>query len=55
MKKCFVISPIGAEGSEIRKNADETLEFVITPACDSRDYEVIRADNGVINFVEQAL
>lgn len=52
MKKCFVISPIGPEGSEIRKNADETLEFVINPACQSKNYEVIRADkisdNGMI-------
>ena len=52
MKKCFVISPIGAEGTEIRKKADETLEFVIEPACKSKSYEVIRSDkitdNGMI-------
>lgn len=52
MKKCFVISPIGAEGSETRKNADDTLEFVIEPACKAKGYDVIRSDkisdNGMI-------
>ena len=52
MKKCFVISPIGAEGTVIRKNADETLEFVINPACEAKGYTVIRSDkisdNGMI-------
>ena len=44
MKKCFVISPIGPENSEIRKNADETLEFVIEPACKAKNYDVVRSD-----------
>lgn len=52
MKKCFFISPIGEEGSEVRKQADESLEFVIEPACKTKGYEVIRADkisdNGLI-------
>jgi len=58
-KKCFVISPIGEEGSEIRKNADDALEFVIEPACG--DYEIIRSDkisdNGIItqSIVENIL
>lgn len=29
MKKCFIISPIGEEGSEIRKNADESTNLNI--------------------------
>lgn len=44
MKKCFIISPIGEEGSEIRKNADEALRYVIEPACVAKGYEPIRAD-----------
>lgn len=52
MKKCFVICPIGDEGSEIRRLADESLEFVIGPACKSKGYEVLRSDkisdNGMI-------
>jgi hypothetical protein len=30
---CFVISPIGPDGSDIRKRADEILKFVITPVA----------------------
>lgn len=44
MKKCFVISPIGEEGSDVRKNADELLKYVIEPACRAKGYEAIRAD-----------
>ena len=28
-KKCFIICPIGEEGSEIRKGADESLKYII--------------------------
>lgn len=52
MKKCFLICPIGEEDSQIRKDADELLEFVIEPACTKKGYSVIRADkisdNGMI-------
>ncbi len=52
MKKCFIISPIGEDGSETRKNADEVLEFIIDPACKTKNYEVTRSDkisdNGMI-------
>lgn len=53
MKKCFVICPIGDGGSEIRKQADDSMEFVIEPACKSKGYDdIIRADkisdNGMI-------
>ena len=44
MKKCFVISPIGEEGSEVRKSADDLLKYVIEPACNAKGYEAIRAD-----------
>ena len=52
MKKCFVISPIGEEGSEIRTQADEALQYVIKPACDNKGFDIIRSDmisdNGMI-------
>ena len=32
MRKCFVISPIGEEGSKIRQHADDVYEFIIEPA-----------------------
>ena len=43
-KVCFIITPIGKEGTEIRKNADEVLEYIINPVCDSFGYSVVRAD-----------
>jgi len=41
---CFVISPIGPEGSEIRQNANQALEHIIKPAAEQCGYEAIRAD-----------
>ncbi|MEQ9504764.1 MAG: hypothetical protein RLO80_00735 [Hyphomonas sp.] len=32
-KKCFVISPIGAENSEVRRHADTVFSCIILPAC----------------------
>lgn len=44
---CFVISPIGREGSELHQQFREVLDFVIKPAVESAGYglEVIRADD----------
>lgn len=44
MKKCFVISPIGEEGSEIRKRADQVFKYIVSPVCESCDFEAIRVD-----------
>ncbi len=41
---CFVIAPIGDEGSETRKRSDQILNHVITPTALSCGYEAIRAD-----------
>lgn len=44
-KLCFVISPIGQEGSEIRLRADQVLKHIITPVAKDCGYEnVLRAD-----------
>lgn len=43
-KTCFVISPIGKEGTEVRTNADEVLDYIIGPVCEKYGYSVIRAD-----------
>lgn len=32
-KRCFVISPIGAENSEIRRHADVVFQCIVEPAC----------------------
>lgn len=45
MKKvCFMITPIGKEGTDVRKNADEVLEYIVEPVCKNYGYSVVRAD-----------
>lgn len=44
MKKCFVVSPIGAENSETRKRADQVYKYIIEPVCKECDFEPIRVD-----------
>ncbi len=39
MKKCFVISPVGEEGSELREHADNVLDLVIKPATKRLDID----------------
>jgi hypothetical protein len=42
--KCFVVSPIGQDGSDVRRNSDELLNDLIQPVCDDLSIDVIRAD-----------
>lgn len=44
-KVCFVVSPIGSEGSDTRERSDKLLKFVISKAIESYGYEAIRADD----------
>ena len=44
MRKCFVVSPIGEEGSNTRNNADKLFKYIIKPVCDECDFEAIRVD-----------
>lgn len=43
-KKCFVISPIGAEGSPVRQHADDVLDYIIRPATEAVGLAAIRSD-----------
>lgn len=43
-KVCFVISPIGEEGSETRERSDQILKHIITGPAEQNGYTVIRAD-----------
>lgn len=45
MKTCFVISPIGQEGSEVREHADDVFDFIVKPAAERAGYAVKRADH----------
>ena len=44
MKSCFVISPIGKEGSSTRNRADNILYYVIKPVFIDIGYSPLRAD-----------
>ena len=45
LKSCFVISPIGNDGTEIRRQADDVFDFIIKPVLLSLGYQCpIRAD-----------
>ena len=44
MKTCFVVSPIGDAGSEIRINADKLYKYIISPVCEKCGFEPIRVD-----------
>ncbi|MGK4568198.1 hypothetical protein [Flavobacterium sp. 3HN19-14] len=43
-KICFVISPIGQEGSETRERSNQVLKHIITKPVEELGYTVIRAD-----------
>lgn len=44
MKTCFVVCPIGEDGSDIRKRSDKLLKHIIKPVCTNCDFECIRVD-----------
>ena len=41
---CFVIAPIGTEGSDIRVRSDQVLKHIIAPAAKDCGYDPVRAD-----------
>jgi O-acetyl-ADP-ribose deacetylase (regulator of RNase III) len=43
-RRCFVISPIGEEGSAVRAHADDVMEFIIKPALGRCDVVAVRSD-----------
>lgn len=40
-KKCFIITPIGNDGSETRKRAEGVISAVIEPVLNDNNYEII--------------
>ena len=44
-RKCFVVSPIGDENSEIRKNADQLFNHIIKPVCEQCGFNAVRIDH----------
>ena len=45
MKRCFVISPIGAEGSDVREHSNDVYDYIITPAMQACDIQAYRSDH----------
>jgi tetratricopeptide (TPR) repeat protein len=43
-KTCFVISPIGEDGSQTRQHADDLYDLVLKVALEPFQFEVVRAD-----------
>lgn len=43
-KTCFLVCPIGEEGSETRQRSDDLLKYLIEPVCNECGYDVIRVD-----------
>ncbi|EKA7412589.1 hypothetical protein OL305_004396 [Vibrio parahaemolyticus] len=43
MKKCFIVTPIGKEGSDIRRSADGLIDSVIEPICKNLGLEMFVA------------
>jgi hypothetical protein len=45
MRKCFVISPIGKDDSEVREHADAVFDYIIKPAMDECGIQASRSDH----------
>jgi len=43
-RQCFVIAPIGKDGSDVRKRSDQVLKHIIQPAAEECGYKPVRAD-----------
>jgi len=43
-KHCFVISPLGNDGSDIRARSDKILRHIVRPVCKELNYNAQRAD-----------
>jgi hypothetical protein len=44
-KRCFVISPIGAPGSDVRVHADDVYNYIIEPVTKNLGYDTQRGDH----------
>lgn len=44
MKTCFIVCPIGNEGSDVRKRSDTLFKHVISLVCQECSFEPIRID-----------
>jgi hypothetical protein len=45
LRHCFVISPIGTEGSPVRRHADDVFDYIIKPAVEECGLVALRSDH----------
>lgn len=45
LRKCFVVSAIGEDGSDIRRNADKLFNHIIKPVCEKCRFKAIRINH----------
>ena len=43
-KICFIVCPIGSEGSDVRKRSDQLLKHILQPVCSEIGLKCIRVD-----------
>ena len=43
-KRCFIISPIGDAGSDVRRRSDKILKHIVRPVCNQLGFAAVRAD-----------
>lgn len=60
MKKCFVVCPIGDEGTDTRLNADKLFKYIIKPVCEVCEFNPVRVDqlndaNSITQTIIEAL
>lgn len=48
MKKCFFASPIGEDGSEIRRRSDNVKKYFLDPICEKYGFKVTRIDQELL-------
>lgn len=62
-KTCFVVCPIGEEGTDIRKNSNKLLNHILKPICEKNGFNCIRVDelndsnsltDTIINYLKEA-
>ena len=55
MQRCFVISTIGDEGSEVREHSGDVFDFIIKPVMDELGIQAYRSDHahGISKISEQ--
>jgi hypothetical protein len=44
MSECFVVCPLGEEGTDIRRQSDQVFRHIIEPICKEKGYTAIRCD-----------